>query len=128
MKTTKLGDNQFYISVNKPKGIETKHTLNELVVGDNLAKECKASGVVKLRKTDSDITRLQKNSTYTLYKRLVKEKNSKWLIISKIELNANSIKHAVIFKEITNITYRDLTKSDGKRPFRTKHFIYIITF
>ena len=125
---TTIENDCFYMWIDKPADPTHKQKMREILIGDSIGGYIKSTGIAKFKKFFEKDLKKERSVAYKYEKRFKKEKDTKWFIISQIELTKGKVQGCETFDEITAIDHTDFIKPNGRKPLRKKHYYYIVTF
>ena len=129
MKKVKTIENDCaYIKLDKPNRTNTELKLKEIVVGDIIIQKLKETGIVKLKKFLHKDTIKERNVAYKYEKNFKKENDSRWFVISEIELLKHKIPDCSEFYNMHIVDHNIIKKTNGVLPLKKKHYYYIVVF
>ena len=125
-KITTIEKDCFYHWITKPEN--GNQISKEILIGNSVGKLVKETGMAKFKKFFEKDLKRERSVAYRYEKRFKKEPNSKWFIISLLELTKNRVQGCKSFDEITQIEGSQFCTTKNIRPFKKKHYFYIVTF
>ena len=99
-KITTIEKDCFYLWIDKPQKEGELHKMKDIIIGDNIGKYIKDTGMAKFKKFFEKDLKREKSVAYRYEKRFKKESDTKWFIISQLELNKGRVQGCKTFDEI----------------------------
>ncbi len=126
-KITTIENDCFYLWITKTE--PNQHDkVKDIIIGDKVGSIIKATGMIKFKKFFEKDLKKERTVAYRYEKRFKKEKDSRWFIISQVELTKSKVPGCKTFDTITILDHKQFETQQSRKPLRKKHHYYIVTF